>query len=143
VKPKSTQTATVANDAPTEAEKELMLKVVVAIRRENPDAAIDLLSSDQNRDSIRKWRKLCMPEELDRMAAANQLSKLQLRKLLSVELAIRQPELTNPKAATSKSTWGELAMQPAPKFKALPTFGNVTEFDPDKTVYRNGVWGRQ
>ena len=141
LKPKSKLPLQV-NDAPTRAEQELILKVVVAIRQEDSDTAIGLLRSDQNRESIKKWSNLCTPEELDRIAAASRPSTLQLRKLLSVELAVRQPELTNSKPAMTKSGWDELAMQPATQFSALPTFANVTQFDPSKSVYRNGIWVR-
>ena len=138
-KPKSTPAV---DFVPTESEKELMLKVVVAIRQENSNTARDLLNSDPNRESLKKWSRLCTLQELDRMAAAERPNTSQLRKLLSVELAVRQPETASPKPVKSNSSWGELAMQPAPKFNGLPTFANATEFDPGKSVYRNGVWVR-
>jgi len=136
------KTQSAVDNPPTEVEKELMLKIVIAIRRENSETAIGLLGSAQNRESIKKLSNLCTLQELDLIATSDQPSKLQLRKLLSVELAIRQPGIASPQPVLSRSSWGELAMQPAPKFSALPTFANVTEFDPNRSVYRNGVWVR-
>ena len=137
LKPKSTPTV---NFVPTETEKELMLKVVVAIRQEDSNTALGLLNSDPNRESLKKWSTICTPQELDRMATAKRPSTAQLRKLLAIELAVRQPEGAIRKPVLSNSSWGELAMQPAANFNPLPTFANVTEFDPGKSVYRDEVW---
>lgn len=130
-------------DPPSAAQLELMLKVVVAIRREDAETAAGLLGSRKNRESLKTLIQFCSLEELDRIAAAKQPSKPQLSKLLSVELAIGQSKPTaNSSLNLSKAAWGDLAMEPVSEFGVLPNATNVTQFDPGKSVYRNGVWVR-
>ncbi len=125
---------------PTKADRELMLRVVVAIRRENSEVAMGLIRSEENRKSFEKWEQLCTLEELTRIAAADYPSRSQLGRLLAVELAARQPETAKLDPGSKKMTWGELAMEPGTEFSVLPTIANVTQFDPEKSVYRNGIW---
>ena len=131
------------SNPPTASQRELMLKVIVAIRREDTETAAGLLSSRENRKSLKGLAQFCSLEELDQIAAAKQPSKLQLGELLSAELAIRQPEpTTNSRPQSNKTAWDDLAMEPVSEFSVLPNDTNVTQFDPGKSVYRSGVWVR-
>ena len=123
---------------PTQAEKQLMLKLILALRQERPIEASNILSSAENRDSLNKWNEQCTLGEFDRIATVNRPSKLQLSKLLTIEVMVRQP--SSNRVGTRRQGWGDLAMQSTGSFGVLPTFKNVTRFDPDQSVFRNNRW---
>jgi len=146
VEPESNPESGPTDNSPSELENDLMLQLVRAIRREDSDLAIKLLSSQSNRQVFRKWIEICTPEEFDRIAKVNRPSKSQLEKLLQIEWQILTAtrQSTNEKSGGIKSgrveTWGDFASQPSGNPGMVPSFENVTSMDPRKSIFRNGLW---
>ena len=132
----------------SEDQAQLMLKLVQAIRMENSEQAIELLSSQDNRAIFQSWSEICSLEELNRIARVNRPSQPQLSKLLRIELQI----LSSTDASTSETpiaietgrrqNWGDFATQVSGLLSEVPSFENVTSVDPRQSVYRAGRWVR-
>ena len=118
----------------------LMLDLVRAIRREQTQHALQLLSSPENRTIFADWREVCSLEELDQIARANRPSQVQLSQLLAIELQIVRTDSSSNIPVRQVRNWGDHAMQVSNSLGVLPTFDDVTPFDPRKSVYRNGDW---
>ena len=135
-----TSKANNANRTLTQAERELTLELVHAVRREESDEATKLLASNANREVFARWSEVCGLAEFDRMARVNRPNKAQLGKLLQIELQIINKGKTSATPQTRRLDWGDYATQSAVNLGVLPSFENVTSFDPTKTIYRDGVW---
>jgi hypothetical protein len=127
-------------DSVTADQKRLMLKLIHAIRKEKSDQAIKLLTPASNRNVFDLWSDDCGLEELDRMARVNRPGKSQLAKLLIIESRIMSPQTNPVNPSGRKLNWGDFATQVSGTLGALPSFNNVTRFDPEKSVYREGRW---
>lgn len=136
---KSLSTAERSTIPRSKNDDQLMLELVQAIRQERSAEARTLLAKEENRRSFLFWKSICSLEELERMARVNRATKVGLHKLLMIELSIRlnrQPKQTS----QQKNDWGYLADKSPSSLGAIPSFANVTEFSPTKSVYRNGTW---
>lgn len=119
------------------AENQLMLTLILALRKEKSIEASKILRSPENRKSLKRWKDHCTLKEFERIAASSQPSKVQLNKLLSLELMIRGKASSN---SGSRQDWADLAAQPANSLSILPTLDNATPVDPTKSIYRDGKW---
>lgn len=128
------------NEAPTKLEKQLMLQLILALRQEQAIEASKILESAKNRNSISKWNNHLTLAEFDQIAFKNRPNKLQLSKLLAIEVMIRQSDSAN--VVPLQQGWGDLAMRPSKNLGVLPTFKNVTRFAPEDSIFRNGQWLR-
>ncbi|MFK7766115.1 MAG: hypothetical protein AB8B55_02650 [Mariniblastus sp.] len=123
----------------TEEDRERMLKLVHAIRREMADVENSLLKDNDKRKSYANWEEICSVAELDQIAAAERPSRVQLAKLLAIEIQVLQSESPAVKPKQDRG-WGDSATQPSAAIGVLPTFENVTRFDPRQSVFRDGKW---
>ena len=126
--------------AASESDKQTMLSLVHAIRKGESAKARSLLKSSSNRIVFSRWRDQCSLEELDQIAVVNQPSKVQLKKLLSIEIRITQDSELAEQQLNRKLSWGDYATQTSTNKGILPTFENVTEFNPNESIYENGIW---
>lgn len=124
----------------TGPQRQLTLKLIHAIRKEESDTATKLLDSPDNRAVFSFWSDECRLEEFDRMARVNRPNKSQLGKLLRIELQVTDPghDLNSP--SNRKLNWGDYATQVSGNLSVLPSFDNVTRFNPRKTIFRDGEW---
>ena len=88
---------------------------------------------------LENWSDLSSLADLQAMTDSSRLSRLQLRKLLTLELALQDSESPRQPAPPADS-WAEQAQEPMHGWTQLPSFDNVTEFDPTKSIFRNGEW---
>lgn len=130
----------------SEDQAQLMLKLVQAIRKENFEQAVEMLSSRDKQAVFQIWSKTCSLEELNRIARVNRPSKPQLSKLLRIELQILSSAdpLTGETPSTLPSgrrqSWGDFATQGTGFLSVVPSFENVTSIDPRNSVFRSGRW---
>ena len=121
----------------TQAEKQLMLSLVLALRQEQALQASKILKSAENREKLKRWSDHCTLKELERIATKPAPTKVQLHKLLQLELLIRQ---TRTETSSTRQDWADLATKPSGSLAVLPTLANATRFDPANSIYRNGEW---
>ncbi len=124
----------------SETEKARMLELIYAIRRENSSKSKRLLDDDGNHEIFQKWKAYCSLAELKRIASAQRPSKVQLAKLLSIEIQILNSDTTVIARPVRSKAWSDHASRPSSTIGVLPTFENVTRFNPKQSVYRNGRW---
>jgi hypothetical protein len=122
------------------------IKLVRALRQEQPGVARSLLLDAENRKTFRLWNDELSLESLDQVLKVNRPSKSQLNDLLRVEAGIlRQLNValaTERSNRSRKQNWGDFAFESSTDLTSIPRFENVTEFDPTESVYRNGIWVR-
>jgi len=122
------------------SKKQLMLELVHAIRQEKSERARQLLNSPENRSVFEGWRELCSFAELEQMALVNRPSRVQLSKLLAIELQIVRDVNSANISTPQHLNWGDYAVQVSNTLGVLPTLENITPFDPRKSVFRDGIW---
>ena len=123
-----------------EADQKLMLKLVQSIRRENSELSLDLLKDSGHRKIFEKWNEICSLAELEQIANTKRPDKIQLAKMLAIELQILRPSTVGLHQKRTVRSWGDLAAKPSSTLGVLPTFKNVTRFNPNRCVLRNGNW---
>ena len=74
------------------------------------------------------------------MARVNRPNKTQLAKLLMIESQINSSGNGQDVSTIRRLGWGDFATQVSGNLSVLPSFKNVTRFDPEKSVYRDGQW---
>lgn len=132
----------------SEEHDKLMLRLILAMRKENSKEAIELLSSLDNQEIFQNWSEFCSLKELQRIARVNRPSMSQLSKLLRIELQIRsranalKTENPNTIQSAKRKNWGDFAMQGSGLLSLVPSFENATTIDPSQSVYRAGEWVR-
>lgn len=124
----------------SETEKARMLELIYAIRRENSSKSKLLLDDDGNHKVFQKWKAYCSLAELKRIASAQRPSKVQLAKLLSIEIQILNSDTTDITYPVRSKAWSDHASRPSSTIGVLPTFENATRFNPKQSVYRDGRW---
>lgn len=141
IQPSAAQPTSVPEE-PLDAEtRTKFLTLVQTIRREASQQAINLLRDEFLRERWKSLRLNCPLAELDQMARAPSLSRDQMRKLLTLEVALlsRAPKLPGP---SSRGGWSEQSLHTEGGIHRLPTLDQLTEFDPESCVYRDGQWQR-
>lgn len=140
-------------------QREQILGLVRAIRKEDRTqilAMLNLLQDDDLKSAFKLLDELCSPEELERIASVIRPNKSQLGKLLRLEIALmddhlggQQPGSSNPMGSSSagsklkrRKSWGDFATAPSSELGPVPSFENLTQFDPEKSIYRDDSWIR-
>lgn len=119
--------------------REQLLQAVRLIRREDNASAVKILSSRDVLAELENWSDVISVKDLRAMTGSTRLSLPQLRTLLTLEIAL-QDSKTRPQRPGQSRDWSEQAQQPMSEWTQLPSFDNVTEFDPEKSIFRNGQW---
>ena len=78
---------------------------------------------------------------LENQAAKNQaeISDATLARLLSIDLELRFGEVPENRLK-DRAQWSALFKGTLPGRLQAITMGTITEFDPTKSTYRNGIW---
>ena len=119
--------------------KQQLLGLVKAVRTSDRERAIELTSRDAIKKSWSRWSGLCNWDDLGRVIKSDGPSAIQLERLLQIEAEL----LTNQAALHPTNRLQSWAVQSADydaRTELLPTFSNVTEFDPRQAVFQNGQW---
>ena len=119
--------------------RQRLLQAIRLIRQEDNESAIVILRSREVLRELEKWSDLASVIDVQAMTRSSRLSLSQLRKLLALEIALADPEYQL-QASNRAPSWGEQAQNAMSGWTRLPSFENVTEFDPHKSVFRNGRW---
>jgi len=132
-------TATAPEDEPIDTQTQSdLLQALRRIRREDSKAANEILTKEAVRKELERWTGICSTADIQEMLSTNRLSHSQLAKLLKLELAIQSGEL--PKPQREPTSWADQSIQSGQGWTQLPDFATVTEFDPFRSIYRNGEW---
>lgn len=119
--------------------RQQLLQAIRLIRREDNASAIKILNTPDVLAELGKWSELVSAGDIRLMTGSTRLSLPQLRKMLTLEIAL-QDFKNQPQRSNQPLSWSEQAQEPMSGWTQLPSFENVTEFDPDKSVFRNGQW---
>ena len=114
-----------------------LLQAIRYIRQEKPAKATEILLETAVSAELKRWDSICSVTEINQMLTAKPTLE-QLAKLFALEMALRNREA--PKRDQTTTGWAEQARLRAKGWTRLPTFDSVTEFDPRKSVYRDGEW---
>lgn len=114
-----------------------LLECVRHARREQFEAARSVLQSAEVMRELKNWSKLVSMAEMDNVLNSDRLTTQQLKKLLTLESALLDPDDS---IADQTHGWYEQSRERTDAWTSIPTFGNVTEFDPSLSVYRDGQW---
>ena len=98
----------------------------------------ELLENGNAKKIIQSLDEVCSWEELLQISRTNRIDEPSLRRLVELELKLRQRGDDTENAA--RSDWHVLARQVGHHQLALPTIENVTEFDPQATRFVDGQW---
>jgi hypothetical protein len=130
-------------DRITDADRNVALTVVRMVRRGQGSEAVKILNRPATSDSLKHWGKICSEQEIRRMARLNRPTVEQIRRLLQLEVSLINRDTAEDLARQSLSKdWSSVARAPSSLGGAMPSFRHATDFDPDKSIYRNGVWSR-
>ena len=121
-----------------EQSRQRLLEGIQSIRRGGGDRATKLLTSKEIEHALPKVADVCSRSELIQMSRLNRLSLAQLSKLLKAELILRGEKVQT--GNNDNQNWGYQAAQQCRVESELPTLENVTEFDPNQSVFRGGRW---
>jgi hypothetical protein len=119
--------------------RQQLLQAIRLIRRENNAAALKILSLPDVQAELKKWSELVSAGDVRAMTNSVRLTLPQLRNLLTLEMALQNGE-DQPSHASPSPGWSEQAQEPMRDWTRLPTFANVTEFDPARSIFRGGQW---
>jgi hypothetical protein len=128
---------------------DVMLKIVRLLRQGANSKVLLELEDKSNATAIERWADICGPTDLARMAKQNRLQTEDLRRLLTIELAIENGQTAEQVISSQKSSgdnlpydWGADAERTVPALLRLPRLQRITEFDPRDKIYRDGRWIR-
>lgn len=130
-----------SDSGPTSDQRETARQIVRMIRQGEGVAANRLLDQPDSQNAVSLWSDWISLPELKRLALLNRLDLAQLNQLLQVELAILAGETSPDVSANSMvNSFGQQAQRDG---KVPMLFGGMAllaDFDPEKSVYRDGVW---
>ena len=124
-----------------ESRRSSLLRLLVAIRTENLTLARQLLRQPEIGQDWKRTVTSCSWGELNRILEKGGPSLLQREELLKVEVEI----LTGQKLIRRRqraNAWSVQAQNRDDRAELIPSFSNVTEFDPQQALYRDGHWTR-
>lgn len=129
------------------ADNETVVKVIQLIRRNQRTKAISELAKPAIANLFERWSPVLSADEIRRIAGQNGLSRTDLQKLLTIELAISRGDspkqtIAGISAKRTKSDWGEMARQTIGAELKLPRLSEINEIDPRLKIYRDGEWLR-
>lgn len=127
------------------ADDETVLKIVRLIRRGQQADAIIMLQDPAAAKRFDTWAKILSFKEVTRIAGLNQPTRRDLKKLLTVELAISRgdspAEFSKAMAGSQQGEdWHVLASQKPAVVVSLPNLSEINSFDPTRNIYRDGQW---
>lgn len=117
-----------------------ILNLVRAIRRGQKLDAVKWLNQPNLESMLMPWSTIVSVDELDSMARSTKLTASQLHRLVKIELSIVTNDSLSDSAEDRKTDWSEDAWAKASPDAELPSFKNITPFDPQKSTYRSGLW---
>jgi len=122
-----------------ESRRSNLLRLLVAIRTENLILARQLLRQPEIGQDWKRTVMICSWGELNRIIEEDGPSSLQREELLKLEVEI----LTGQKLIRGRQrpdVWSVQAQNRDDRAELIPSFSNVTEFDPQQALYRGGRW---
>ena len=125
------------------SERAAALKVVRSIRQGSGTDAAKLLEQPTTRMAMRHWGHICSADELKRLSRLNRPKLSQLHQLLRIEISVLEKESKLQIVENSQQgSWGEYAQAESTLTEAIPNFLTATQFDPRKSIFREGRWIR-
>ncbi len=128
---------------------QVMLEIVRLLRQGANSKVLLKLEDKSITSAIERWSEICSPKDLVQMAKQNRLQAEDLRRLLTIELAIENGQSVEQVISGQKSSddslpydWGADAERAVPDMMLLPRLQSITEFDPRDTIFRSGRWTR-
>ena len=122
------------------------LEMVRMVRRGLREEALKRLTADSTVSSSTPWSDLVSIDQLTQMATQERLTQEQLHRLLQMELALLDSTFASASDSHRESTtpedWTEMAQSGAATITEIPSFKNITPFDPEACVYRGNRWVR-
>lgn len=123
----------------TKVEQASGLKIVRLIRTGQGTAAIEIMEKPETIASSKSLENLMATEQLRRWALQPKLAQDQLHQLVRLELTLLGLGFAGDRNH-SASNWGQLAQLPIMSAREIPSFENITPFDPAECLYRGGRW---
>ena len=115
-----------------------LLRCLQHLRRGETRQAGDLLAQPAVMNAAARSKDICSLAELKEMVLLNRLAPEQLERILRLERFLKHPETGALRKAPND--WGVQSRIPFGIWAEMPTFQNVTEFDPAKSLFRDGNW---
>ena len=122
-----------------EETKKQLLELVKAVRTGDRERGTELWNRDVIKKAWNHWSDLCSWDDVGRMLEAGEPSSIQLERLLQIEVEL----LTNQATLPPTNRLGSWAVQSADydvRADLLPTFSNITEFNPRRSKFLKGQW---
>jgi hypothetical protein len=126
-------------------ENAVALEIVRLVRRGASDEAMHRLAMDSTVAALNRWSDLISIDQLRQTVTQEQLTGEQLLRLLRMELALADPTSAiasdiNPATSLQAANWAELARRSAATIPEIPSFNNITAFDPEASIFRDNRW---
>jgi hypothetical protein len=137
-------TAIASSAAPSNpAARRKLLDAVQQIRRGKGDVAARMIVQPDLAAELAAARAIVTREEFVRICKTRELDDGELKTLLRLELALETalspPPTTASSAKDAARSWSQLVAQPQPALRPM-SLAHLTEFDPQRSVYREGKW---
>jgi hypothetical protein len=123
----------------TESELEELIRAVQGIRRGTPTDALEIIQRGRTQAALKRYAAICSIEQLQRFAGDPPRGLGERQALLKLEYALTCLLLKRPPPEFDHS-WGLEWTSAAEANWVLPDLSNATEFNPELSVYRDGVW---
>jgi hypothetical protein len=138
VKFRSVQTVDEGTVADLENQR-VLLKALRKLRRGDSVAAAEALKNSALQKLVHRFPGGPDASELIRWAGMAQLSGRQLAQVLAIERALELSEVGSPTVGAT-SDWSVESTRSIQTIIKIPSLETATEFDPSKSVFRNGNW---
>ena len=120
------------------SEKKAVADLVRRVRLQETSTE-ELSRNGKAKEIVLSLDEVCSWEDLLQMSRTNRIDEPSLRRLVELELKLRQNSDGGSENAT-RSDWHVLAQQVGHHELTLPRIENVTEFDPRATRFADGKW---
>ena len=117
-----------------------ILEAIQLIRRNKMNSASKLVGDQKVAELFDRWKPVLSASEIRRIASLERLGADELRRLLSVELAIKKGQGSLTESAVND--WKSQAKETGASEFKLPQLSAVNEFDPQASLFRDGKWVR-
>lgn len=132
---------TAGENQENETPKEKLLDALVSIRNGKPLRAKNIMQDSDVQQLFKRFEKRLSLKEFNEACLMGELSNKILFDVLSIDAELRDGGGDAPaKTKDAADAWRELFRGKLPERVPEITFETVTEFDPSKSIYRNGVW---
>lgn len=119
--------------------KTKLLDALLSIRQGKPLRAKKILEDPQVQQLFSKFEAQMKIGDLMRACNQAEISDATLARLLSIDLELRFGEVPENRLK-DRAQWSALFKGTLPGRLQAITMGTITEFDPTKSTYRNGIW---